>query len=307
MAGEESEAIWKVVGASVRGASHQRRGLPNQDAIAWLPESEDALPLVMAVSDGHSSPRCFRSDAGAALAVRCCAHVIRGFFDAQPGEAALSAIEGKVRECLPQQLERSWKDAVLCAIRDAPFSLAELEQLEKNEGGIARSSVEANPFVAYGATLLLVVVGNGFVLYVQLGDGDILAVGDAGEVSRPLPADERLFGNETTSLCLSEAWRDVRWKLETGDAARPALILVSTDGYSNSFRDDAGFLKVGCDLLDIIRSEGLAFVSEHLERWLEEATQAGSGDDITVGVLCRMEAVEAREQPAVSEATECGA
>jgi hypothetical protein len=34
----------------------------------------------------------------------------------------------------------------------------------------------------------------------------------------------------------------------------PALILLATDGYANSFPDEAGFLKVGSDLLGMIRS-----------------------------------------------------
>ena len=66
--------------------------------------------------------------------------------------------------------------------------------------------------------------------------------------------------------------------------APPALILLSTDGYSNSFQDEAGFLKVGSDLLHMIRTTagGLDMVKEHLVAWLTESTYAGSGDDITV-------------------------
>ena len=34
-----SRVGWSAVGQSVRGAAHLRTGLPNQDAIRWLPAS----------------------------------------------------------------------------------------------------------------------------------------------------------------------------------------------------------------------------------------------------------------------------
>jgi hypothetical protein len=67
---------------------------------------------------------------------------------------------------------------------------------------------------------------------------------------------------------------------------QPALILLATDGYPNSFRDEAGFLKVGTDILKTIRAEGLGQVKDNLERWLSDSTHAGSGDDVTLGILC---------------------
>ena len=147
--------------------------------------------------------------------------------------------------------------------------------------------------LAYGATLLAVVVAESFILYLQLGDGDILVVSEAGEVSRaPLPTDERLFANETTSLCLRDAWREFRSHFQVISASSPALILVSTDGYGNSFRDEAGFLQVGADVLAMIRADGLDAVSASLETWLTEASQEGSGDDVTLGILCRMDTLE---------------
>ena len=70
-----------------------------------------------------------------------------------------------------------------------------------------------------------------------------------------------------------------------GGIIMPALLLAATDGYANSFQDDGGFLKVGADLLDILNAAGATYLHTHLADWLTEASQAGSGDDITVGVL----------------------
>ena len=301
MAADQLGTEWRVIGASVRGAGHVRAGLPKQDAIDWLPEAGEGVPLTVAVSDGHGSAKYFRSDAGAALAVDTATRVMQEFLKGQPGGAAPSAIKRTAEERLPQELVRRWKEAVEAALRDTPFSAEELEGLAKKDGPAACQAVEASPLLAYGATLVIVVVTESFILYLQLGDGDILAVTEAGEVSRPLAGDERLFANETTSLCTPNAWRDMRVRFQALTSVPPALILLSTDGYANSFRDDAGFLKVGSDLLEIVRTDGLRKVRDSLEMWLTEASQAGSGDDITLGVVCRMAAVREGDAPLPAE------
>ena len=108
---------------------------------------------------------------------------------------------------------------------------------------------------------------------------------ESGEVTRPLEKDDRLLGNETTSLCARDAWKDFRVSFQPLARSHPALILLSTDGYPNSFLHESGFFKVGVDLLNIIRADGLATVNDNLARWLADSSQAGSGDDITLGIL----------------------
>ena len=114
-----------------------------------------------------------------------------------------------------------------------------------------------------------------------------------------VPGDARLFGGQTTSLCAPGAWRDFRIAFQTIAAGTsPAVVLLSTDGYPNAFREDAGFLQVGVDLLDLIRQEGLDPVAAGLEAWLAEATEQGSGDDVTLGLLCHVGALDAPPRPA---------
>ena len=80
----------------------------------------------------------------------------------------------------------------------------------------------------------------------------------------------------------------------------PALILLATDGYANSFVNEAAFLQVGTDILEMIRTEGLETVQENLATWLAEASQDGSGDDITLGILCRTD-IQPRPRSAEEE------
>jgi len=291
MAEEKRKIEWLILGRSIRGASHVRAGLPNQDAIlCWTQASgadsppQKGLPLILAVSDGHGSAKCFRSDVGAFFAVWAAVQEMLHLLGNQSDLCNLSLIKRTAEERLPQELVRKWEQKMKERIESIPFSSKELDGLEKKEGFVARKAVEANPLLAYGATLLSVLVTEAFILYLQLGDGDILTVSETGEVTRPLPRDERLFANETTSLCSPDAWRDFRVRFQPL-VSPPALILLSTDGYANSFRDEASFLKVGSDLLKIFRSGSLTQVDDCLEMWLNEASQVGSGDDITLGIV----------------------
>ncbi len=279
---------WRVLGASTTGANHLRSGLPNQDALAWSSRADEAALVVVAVSDGHGSPKCFRSDIGGQLAVQVATRVIAEFAAAHAGNKSLAQIR-EAADSLPMDLVLAWRQAVDNALDSAALSSEELTSLEAQLGTSAREAVQDNPLLAYGATLLAVLVAPFFVLYLQIGDGDILAVSDKGQVTRPLPSDERLFANETTSLCLEDAWRTSRLEVRNLMISAPALILLSTDGYANSFGNDAGFMAVGSDLLNIIKSDGLDTVRENLETWLAETSKAGSGDDVTLALICRQD------------------
>src|SRR6202453_1195863 len=141
--------------------------------------------------------------------------------------------------------------------RKKPFSEEELAKVEKEEGAEGRAAVVSSPELAYGATLLAAAATDRVLLYLQLGDGEILSVNAEGTTTRPLPPDDRLIANQTTSLCQPEAWRDFRSAWVTAGAL-PSLVLLSTDGYANSFRSDDAFLKIGQNYLDIIREQGIS-------------------------------------------------
>ena len=267
---QKAHKDWQVVGQSVRGAVHERNGLPNQDAIHWLPASGCGSSIVLAVADGHGSARYSRSHVGASLAVESSTQLVREFLDGQADVGNLSLIKDTTEEWLPRALVRKWVELVTEDLNSDPLVSDEPEQ----------------SIIAYGSTLLVTAVTEQFAIYLQLGDGEILNVSESGEVTRPLTKDDRLFGNETTSLCAPEAWRDFRVSFQAFSHSPPALILLATDGYPNSFRDESGFFKVGSDVLNMIRENGLSFIKENLGGWLSDSTRAGSGDDVTLGVLC---------------------
>jgi hypothetical protein len=285
---------WQVIGASVQGAAHLRNSQPNQDALRWWPRAGGGPPLVLAVADGHGGRRYVRSHIGARYAVRTVERLLaRDLLSLLPaGEDAVdfTSLKRTCEEWLPKVLVRRWREQVERHARRYPLSDIERERFER-ERFEQDAQKEAPPLVeAYGATVMAVLCAPTFLLYLQLGDGDILTVTDEGVVIRPpLPVDERLIGNETTSLCSSEGWRNVRLYFQPLMGLPPALLLLATDGYANSFVDGAAFEQVGADLLDSIRGEGAAAVEAQLPQWLLHTSASGSGDDITVALAIRAE------------------
>ena len=119
---------WRAIGQSVRGAAHLRTGLPNQDAIRWLPASGIGPPLILAVSDGHGSAKYFRSHVGAERAVETAAWVIQDLLDGQPDPTNLSAIKRTAEDRLPQEVVRRWKESVTEHFTQSPLTPDELPQ-----------------------------------------------------------------------------------------------------------------------------------------------------------------------------------
>jgi serine/threonine protein phosphatase PrpC len=302
MSNENAVPEWRVIGETVPGATHLRAGIPNQDSILYARESSRSLPIVMSISDGHGSPKCFRSDRGSRFAVKKAVQLVGEFLDERRGKFDAAEIETN-KDYLSAEFVKRWREAVEADLKKEPFAETEFENLAKKSDDKARKLVEDNPHLAYGATSLTVALEKDFAVYMQLGDGDILNITASGEVTKPLPEDDRLLANETTSLCLKDAEKDVRFFVQKfADKQTPAMILLSTDGYLNSFSSEAGFFQAGTDILAMLGEEkGFEAVNDNLKAWLEEATKMGSGDDSTVGIIYCPDALKKTETAATSE------
>jgi len=199
-----------------------------------------------------------------------------------------TALPRDVAPDLPQRIVRAWREAVASHATAHPFTADEWRALQDAASPGGREEIEGNPAVAYGATLLAVAVRDSSMVYLQLGDGDILCVNDAGDTTRVLDADPRLIGNQTTSLCQGDAAECFRTRLVADGTAPPALVLVATDGYANAFRSDADFRLIGRDYLTLLREQGLDGTAARLDRFLNDASANGSGDDITLGLMAHL-------------------
>jgi serine/threonine protein phosphatase PrpC len=301
-----TSADWQTIGTSVRGFSHIHSGLPNQDALKYLPEKGIRKCVILSVADGHGSKNYFRSDIGSRLAVETACEVCSNFLKDYSGKESVKIKNLKFRDVICREIVRKWKEKINTHISNNAFTpdeellLQKKQENQKNEGAEKiryrpSESLEEYQFIPYGTTVLSIIVTEKYILYLQLGDGDILTILPNGTVSRPIPKDERLIANETTSLCLPIAWEEFRVRYQPVDSNSPVLIMVSSDGYSTSFSDVNDFEKAGTDILKMIIKEpedinkGIDIVNENLEKWLKETSEKGSGDDITVGLICNLD------------------
>jgi hypothetical protein len=272
---------WRIISKSIRGDSHKRSGLPNQDAIKLLPSSGIGRAVAVAVADGHGSSQSFRSAIGARLAVETSAALAESLLGEEAVGPPLSAIKRLAEDEVPQRLTRTWRKQVEEHVHGNPFTPDELSA----HPGMSAGAGDTGAAIAYGSTIMTVVTTARYLLFWQLGDGDIVLVTPDGQASRPLPKDELLLGNETTSLCSPQAWRFVRVGFQALYQPVPPLVMVSTDGLANSFAHDAGFLQFGTDVLHMIGSDGPGVVEDNLAAWLTQITENASGDDITLAII----------------------
>jgi len=266
---------WTVLVASARGAAHAAAGLPNQDASAWRVFETLGPPLVVAaVADGHGHPRHFRAERGAHLAVeQACACVERLADQLLVGRSG-GELEAFARETLVPSVVQAWRRAVAADHAASAFT--------PDEEAI-RAQVADEPVIAYGATLLLALLSERWLLVAQIGDGDVAALFADGRVETPVPVDPTLDGHYTTSLCQAAAVDSFRIAVIDRAASPVLALLLATDGFGNAQASDPWPPAVGADLISMLGTRGMEWVRGQLPIWTERcASTEGSGDDTTV-------------------------
>lgn len=252
----------KVGGVSVRGTSHALTNLPNQDAFAFEQVGDWTL---MAVADGHGSKRHYRSDRGSAFAVATAMSLLaRAAGDIEAGAA------GSVLATLAEDLAAGWRERVEGDIRLWPVP--------------ERPGFESH--AVYGSTCIAAAIGPGCSLFLQIGDGDVLASAPSLEVDRVVPLDPHLVGAGTYSLCQPDAVARTHLRLYTAPhpLSAPDFVMAGTDGLSKSYPRDEDFLAVARHFRGTLREAPLQPFLRSLEPWLAECSGRGSRDDITVAL-----------------------
>ena len=279
-------SLWTGLGASTRGNWHETTGQANQDAVRV--QAGPAGSMLLAVSDGHGGAHSFRSERGSALAVACATRLLAAFLLRLGPHVPLSCLRHQMQVAWPHQVVLEWRRAVRADVGAHPFSPLDFAAFpEPMPATPPGGNWPYSAFLAYGATLLVAALTRDFVIFAQLGDGDILTVTASGEVGRPLQRHHDFYQEQSASLCTHGAAREFQVAVLPRRAHRPSLVMLSSDGYANCFGNDEGFFKVGSDLLRYARDRGSRFLASHLGAWLHDSSRDGSGDDISVALGLR--------------------
>ncbi len=188
---------WRVVAASVAGASHLKLGQPCQDSHYWLHLPEGIL--LAAVADGAGS--AMLGDIGAGVAARTAVETLRR----SVGDEGLANCHDEAR----------WNHSLLEALRAA----REAVEIEAAARSMAAREL--------ATTLLLLVAAPELAAAAQIGDGAVV-LGDGQ--GKPLAHTAPKLGeyiNETTFLVSPGALDEAQVAIWRGT---PAHVAVFSDG-----------------------------------------------------------------------------
>ena len=262
-----------VLGKSVQGASHIRTGVECQDR--WKKGLLDDGTILLAVADGHGSKSCPYSKTGSRIAVNVFCDIMKDLYEsyAENPEFLPTYLNREGDIGVAKAIDAEWKKRVIERHRK---NKREIKQLENGDDNLREV------YQQYGSTLLGLMISKNFVFGFQLGDGDICYVhgSDVDRIVEP----EKILGVETHSLSREKAWEKaitvVRW-IDVSEQL-PALFTLSSDGYANSYKNEAGFQKAVSDYFELLNQHGVKAVESALPSWLAETSEMGCGDDITM-------------------------
>lgn len=161
------EFDWQVIGAAVQGVSHQKQGLPCQDALKY-----HCLPggiLLVALADGAGSAT--HADLGAQAAVQVSVDWL------------ITRLEqGTPNECC------EWAELIWETFQSARTAIEKLGE-EHDE-----------PSRSFATTLTCLVATPGQLIVGQLGDGAVVAIGADGALKTVTTLQRGEYANETNFL-----------------------------------------------------------------------------------------------------------
>ncbi len=264
-----------IYGTAIRGASHKHSGKECQDSFRT-----DTIKdvVIMSAADGHGSVSCPYSKTGSVIAANVFCTVMSAYYNSfsktRNGIRALMRFlnrEGSLK--VAQSIDREWKRRVY------KQHLNRKREVPVGEDGCPD---KAAVYKMYGTTLLGLMITKSFIFSFQLGDGDICCINKHG--INYLLAPDKLLGVETHSLSGQESWKKAVTQIRARDvhADHSVLYWMSTDGMSNSYRTQHEFEYACAEYFSAIQENGFEVIEDNLDEWLEETSEQGCGDDVTV-------------------------
>jgi serine/threonine protein phosphatase PrpC len=257
-------------GCSRTGASHLRASRPCEDAFSVWSGSSGAVPCIaIAVADGHGDPRHDQSRTGSALAVQTAVDELVDFHRMHMHLIPQHVVRSEFRADFPRRVTRRWRDAV-----------------QADAGRREISLLPAGEYVRYGTTLISALIVADTILVGQIGDGDVVLVRPDGSVELPIPCDTRQLGMATQSLSSRDA--HLLWRTATLDRGTGGILIVATDGISDSFDGSEGeeFRKFISSFVARVHEFGIESVALSMDAWLDRYSELASGDDMTLVFVC---------------------
>lgn len=272
---------YEVFSQSVQGASHIKKGMPCEDyGIAKNGETYKLFVL----GDGHGDSNCPRSSIGSRLVCEIASEELERFVSAVYEEDWVDRILDKFEvESVIAQLVTSifgkWSCAVDEDYYNNPLSSEELEKAEEYKVRYLQGQRIEH---IYGTTMIAGIMTADFLLLLQQGDGRCDVFDCNGNVSQPIPWDDRCFANITTSVCDTDAVQSCRYHIIDLNKNPIIACIAGSDGVEDSFSTMEKVHAFYRGLLNYACAQGVEDLEHYLADYLPEFSANGSGDDTTI-------------------------
>lgn len=267
---------------SVKGASHEVKGIVCQDSSAHFAGEDYAVAVV---ADGHGSKKHFRSNVGSQLAVESTLATIKKFYEnPEEFDCNFPKNHDMVIKNIQKQIISRWNVAVLKHFNDNPVTPQEKADFTPEE--FAKIPVESY----YGTTLVAAVASKEFTFGFQIGDGSLIGVFEDGSTAMLIDYEESNPANITASICNANAAS--MFDSFYIDDKKVLALYVSTDGLYTSFGSDDDFLDYHTIITSQL-SETSDFESSVIKN-LKKRSNYGTQDDISLSCIYDKELINSR-------------
>lgn len=271
-----NSSIKKYSGFAISTLGYTHKDGKCQDNSSFFASSKMAI---CCVCDGHGSEPHFRSEIGSKIASNIGIEAIKEFVQSNPkientNEKELLSYIKRLKEYIIYK----WNEETLKNFNSYPLSVEEMTHLKEEDKAEYQSSLSISNYRRiYGTTFIAGVITSNFWLILQLGDGDAVLLDERG-LYMPMPKDENLMFQYTTSLCEKNAIENFR---HAYGYSTPIAMILSTDGLKNSFLNETYFLNLYKEILQDAKIEEISSLQKGLEEDLPVLSKKGSGDDIS--------------------------
>ena len=273
----------------MRGASHIRKDIPCED---FGIKADHGEFKIFAVADGHGDPNCLRSSKGSEYICKIASAELEGFARSvkeQNWTQKLFVADefDPMFNQLITSIVGKWSIAIADDLKNNPLSE---EELSKAPAFAEEFRKGIKPERMYGTTLIAGLQNEKYLLLIQQGDGRCAVFDGNGNVSQPIPWDDRCLANATTSLCDDDVVESFRYHVIDLEKDPVIACIAGTDGVEDSFPTSMD--KTHCYYRKILKFACENSV-EALETILPEAltslSQTGSADDVTISGIIDVE------------------
>lgn len=270
---------------SVQGYSHIKKDIPCEDyGTVKEGDGEAAAFKVFALGDGHGDSNCPRSSYGSKTVCQITAEELLRFAeDIKSLGWTDQLFETRSARTLVTQLVTAIFGKWSCIVNEDfdRHGLSEEEMAGCNRYLEYYKRGERIEHI-YGTTLIAGLVTDEYLLLLQQGDGRCVVFNENGELTQPIPWDERCIANVTTSVCDTDAVQSCRFHVINLKENRVIACVAGSDGIEDSVANMDLMHVFYRRELEIAAREGVDAYSQHLLDTLPDFSKNGNGDDCTV-------------------------